>query len=114
MHVGFVGAHTSTPSIPSSIEASPLTITLPEMTSPSSVRAGDGPTAAPVLVRGVRAQVVGVVSMNQTIVDVTDVPGAMLNHTVGWRLVKSRVKGTRPDPLEYFLGAGDLYNLTLG
>jgi oligopeptide transport system substrate-binding protein len=42
-----------------------------------------------------------------------DVPGAMLNHTVGWRLVKSRVKGTRPDPLEYFLGAGDLYNLTI-
>ena len=42
-----------------------------------------------------------------------DVPGAMLNHTVGWRLVKSRVKGTRPDPLEYFLGAGDLYNLRI-
>jgi alanine racemase len=31
---------------------------------------------APVLVRGVRSRIAGVVSMNQTVVDVTDVPGA--------------------------------------
>ncbi|MFN9757246.1 MAG: alanine racemase [Planctomycetota bacterium] len=37
---------------------------------------------APVLVRGVRAPVVGAVSMNQTIVDVTDVPGASLGDEV--------------------------------
>jgi ABC-type oligopeptide transport system substrate-binding subunit len=42
-----------------------------------------------------------------------DVPAAMLNHTVSWRLVKPRLKGTRPDPLEYFLGEHDLYNLRL-
>ena len=37
---------------------------------------------APVLVRGVRAPIVGVVSMNQTVVDATDVPGAMLGDEV--------------------------------
>ena len=37
---------------------------------------------APVLVRGVRAPVVGAVSMNQTLVDVTDVPGASLGDEV--------------------------------
>lgn len=37
---------------------------------------------APVLVRGARAAIVGVVSMNQTIVDVTDVPAAMLGDEV--------------------------------
>jgi alanine racemase len=37
---------------------------------------------APVLVRGVRCPLVGVVSMNQTVVDVTDVPGAMLGDEV--------------------------------
>jgi oligopeptide transport system substrate-binding protein len=42
-----------------------------------------------------------------------DVPAAMLHHSVSWRLVKSRVKGTRPDPLENFLGANDLYNLRI-
>jgi len=42
-----------------------------------------------------------------------DVPVAMLNHTVSWRIVKPRLKGTRPDPLEYFLGEHDLYNLRI-
>jgi alanine racemase len=37
---------------------------------------------APVLVRGVRAPIVGVVSMNQTVVDVTSVAGAMLGDEV--------------------------------
>jgi alanine racemase len=37
---------------------------------------------APVLVRGVRAPIVGVVSMNQTVVDVTAVAGAMLGDEV--------------------------------
>jgi len=37
---------------------------------------------APVLLRGVRAPIVGVVSMNQTVVDATDVPGAMLGDEV--------------------------------
>ena len=37
---------------------------------------------APVLVRGVRAPIVGVVSMNQTVVDVTDVPDASLGDEV--------------------------------
>lgn len=39
---------------------------------------------APVLVRGVRAPIVGAVSMNQTVVDVTDVPGAALGDEVVW------------------------------
>ena len=42
-----------------------------------------------------------------------DAPAAMLYHTVSWRLVKPRLVGTRPDPLEYFLGEHDLYNLRL-
>jgi alanine racemase len=33
-------------------------------------------------VRGLRAPIVGVVSMNQTVVDVTDVPGASLGDEV--------------------------------
>ena len=40
--------------------------------------------SAPVLVRGVRAPIVGAVSMNQTVVDVTDVPGAALGDEVVW------------------------------
>ncbi|HEU5317054.1 MAG TPA: peptide ABC transporter substrate-binding protein [Chloroflexota bacterium] len=42
-----------------------------------------------------------------------DVPAAMLYHNVVWRLVKPRLKGTRPDPLERFLGENDLYNLKI-
>ena len=42
-----------------------------------------------------------------------DAPVAMLYHAVTWRLVKPRLKGVRPDPLENFLGAGDLYNLRI-
>jgi alanine racemase len=39
---------------------------------------------ASALVRGVRAPIVGAVSMNQTVVDVTDVPGAALGDEVVW------------------------------
>ncbi|MDQ3700943.1 MAG: peptide ABC transporter substrate-binding protein [Chloroflexota bacterium] len=42
-----------------------------------------------------------------------DAPVAFLWHSVAWLLVKPRVQGYREDPLEYFTGEHDLYNLRL-
>jgi oligopeptide transport system substrate-binding protein len=44
---------------------------------------------------------------------INDVPVAFLYHSVQWVLVRSRVQGFREDPMEYFLGEHDLYNLRL-
>mgnify|MGYP003339940862 FL=1 len=43
----------------------------------------------------------------------SDAAVAFFYHSVAWTLVKSRVQGYREDPLEYFLGEHDLYNLKL-
>ena len=43
----------------------------------------------------------------------SDAAVAFFYHSVAWSLIKSRVQGFREDPLEYFLGEHDLYNLKL-
>jgi oligopeptide transport system substrate-binding protein len=43
----------------------------------------------------------------------SDAAVAFFYHSVAWILIKSRVQGYREDPLEYFLGEHDLYNLKL-
>ena len=42
-----------------------------------------------------------------------EAPVAFFYHSVAWSLIKARIQGYREDPLEYFLGEHDLYNLKL-
>ncbi|MBI3971067.1 MAG: peptide ABC transporter substrate-binding protein [Chloroflexi bacterium] len=42
-----------------------------------------------------------------------EAPVAFHYYNVAWALVKPRIKNFRPDPLEYFFGEHNLYNMTL-
>lgn len=63
---------------------------------------------AEVLVRGQQAPIVGLVSMNQTVVDVTDVPDAAL----GDEVVLLGAQGTRRVAAEDRAAAGSVYEVT--
>lgn len=64
---------------------------------------------APVLVRGVRAPIVGAISMNQTIVDVSAVPGASIGDEV---VLLGAQGGERLRPEERVPPGGSVYEVT--